>query len=531
MTANGFPSQGNGKDAGPGKALPGATLALSLLLAVNLFNFIDRQVLAAVEPELSKDMFADMPVDYQKLVNNLREKYPEKSDKVWQELAAKAPQSGLSSEQEELQRSLFWFYLKQALPQQPEAEWQNLKSRAPRVNEEFWSGLLATGFLVTYMFVAPLFGWLADHVRRWALIAIGVVLWSLASGASGLDWVSLLSVSLATAYWLLLLTRCMVGVGEGAYGPVAPTMLSDFYPVSQRGKIMALFYLAIPVGGALGYTLGDLMLEQNGGPGWRWAFYVVVPPGLLLGLLCFLMREPPRGQSEVIKIVNNRKANWQDYLDLAKIPSYMINMVGMTCLMFAIGAISYWMPRFLQERQAPPFAGIPPRAFFGILIALGGLIATITGGMAGDMLRKYHSGSYFTVSGVAMIIGFPMVLLAVWTPFPLAWFFIFMAGFCLFFNTAPTNTINANVTHPSVRASAFAFNILITHLFGDAISPPFVGWVIGQTNFAVGFGVVSILMLVGGVFWIWGSFHLQRDTELAPTRLRVLPETNITSEK
>src|SRR5437764_948181 len=84
-----------------------------------------------------------------------------------------------------------------------------------------------SAFLVTYMLIAPLFGMLADRMRRWALVGIGVVIWSLASGASGLDWVSMVGVPLATAYWLLLLTRCFVGVGEGAYGPVAPTMLAD----------------------------------------------------------------------------------------------------------------------------------------------------------------------------------------------------------------------------------------------------------------------------------------------------------------
>jgi hypothetical protein len=119
-----------------------------------------------------------------------------------------------------------------------------------------------------------------------------------------------------------------------------------------------------------------------------------------------------------------------------------------------------------------------------------------------------------------MMLGFPAVLLAIWVPFPFAWFFIFLAVFSLFFNTAPTNAINANVTHPSVRATAFALNILFTHLFGDAISPAVIGLVMSWANLDVGFAVVSVLMLIGSVFWIWGSFYLQRDTELAPTRFR-----------
>jgi MFS family permease len=431
--------------------LPGARSALILLLAINMFNFLDRQVLASVEPEMAKDV---------------------------------------------------------------------LQGVAPE-DEEFWSGWLATAFLVTYMVTALLFGWLAERMSRWVLVGIGVILWSLASGASGLDWVTLIGAPVALAYWLLLLTRCLVGVGEGAYGPVAPTMLADLYPVHWRGKIMAWFYLAIPVGGALGYALGDLVGPNYLGLGWRWGFYLVLPPGVLLGLICFFMREPPRGQSESIPDVPMSRLNWRKILDLVRIRSYSINLVGMACLLFAMGAISYWMPRYLDTvRQPDPVLGMGPRFFFGVLIAVGGLVATLLGGVAGDWLRKYAGGSYFIVSGVAMILGFPMVLLALYVPFPWAWVFIFLAGFSLFFNTAPTNTITANVTHPSVRAIGFAVNILITHLFGDAISPPIVGWIIGHHGFNIGFGTVSTLMLVGGLFWIWGSFYLQRDTELAPTRLR-----------
>ena len=135
-------------------------------------------------------------------------------------------------------------------------------------------------FMVLYMVGAPVFGRLAESHSRWALVGIGVILWSLASGASGL----------AATFLGLLLTRCLVGVGEAAYGPVAPTILSDLYPVEQRGRILAWFYMAIPVGSALGYVLGGAVADSSIGElggrllgihaeSWRWAFFLVVPPG------------------------------------------------------------------------------------------------------------------------------------------------------------------------------------------------------------------------------------------------------------
>jgi MFS family permease len=467
---------GTQADRGPQSPLPGAGAALTLLLAVNLFNYIDRQILAAVEPEIRKDLL-----------------------------------SGGSD-----------------------------------VQARFLMGLLSSAFLVTYMLTAPVFGWLANRMSRWLIVALGVVVWSLASGASGLQW----GVGAAAAYWLLFMTRCFVGVGEGAYGPVAPTMLSDLYPVRQRGKVLAYFYLAIPVGGALGYAFGEIVKDALS---WHWAFYLVVPPGLLLALWCVLMREPPRGQADLP--TNNGEAGdaggrvpraWKqtandpqsareqehaaaarpaqqigkrDYLALLENRSYVLNTLGMTAMTFSIGGLAYWMPDYLDQRVTAGLAGLGPRTTFGAITVVSGLLATLLGGVAGDWLRGRFAGSYFLVSGAAMLLGFPMVLGFLWTPFPLSWVFMFLAVFCLFFNTGPTNTILANVTHPAVRASAFAINILVIHALGDVISPPILGVISGIWDMDTGFIVVSVMMLIGGLLWLWGARYLERDTALAPTRL------------
>jgi MFS family permease len=437
MSANPGTGPTQAETAVPQRPLPGARPALVLLLAINLFNFIDRQVLAAVEPEIRKDFF---PED---------------------------PHEGL-----------------------------------------FWTGYLSSAFMVTYMVTAPLFGWLADRWPRWYLVAIGVLLWSLASGASG--W--------AATFLLLLLTRCFVGIGEAVYGPVAPTMIADLYPVRVRGSVLAWFYAAIPVGSALGYTLGGQVVAA--GWSWRWAFYLVVPPGLLLGLWCFLMREPPRGQADVAPGHLPGQAKLADYLVLLRTPSYVLDTLGMTALTFALGGIAYWMPAYIAEyRNVPGLGGVDSRTVLGVIAATSGLVATLVGGIAGDVLRARFPGSYFLVSGAAMLAAFPLILLVLVTPFPWAWIFLTLAVFCLFFNTGPTNTILANVTHPSIRATGFAVNILVIHALGDVLSPPVIGAIAASSNLDVGFQVVSVLVLVGGVLWLWGARYLERDTALAPHRL------------
>jgi MFS family permease len=255
----------------------------------------------------------------------------------------------------------------------------------------------------------------------------------------------------------------------------------------------------------------------------------VVIPGIVLGLFCFFMKEPRRGQSDDVFGAAppvSRKESLVDYLILLRTPSYVLDTLGMTAMTFAMGGIAAWVPGYLEQRGVTELFGINPVTAFGGLLALTGLAATLLGGLIGDWLRPRFSGSYFLVSGAAMLMAFPMLLLVIWLPFPLAWIPLICTAFFLFFNTGPTNTILANVTHPLLRAPGFAFNILVIHVFGDVLSPPLMGWVSGcfpknglhlfnLYELDVSFLLVSLMVLLGGILWLWGAHYLERDTRRA----------------
>ncbi len=405
--------------------MPGARPALVLLLGINLFNYIDRYILAAVAIPIQNEF-------------------------------------GIS------------------------------KTRM---------GSLVTAFLITYMVVSPVFGWLADRMSRWIIVGSGVIVWSLASGGSGLAW----------SFASLAVMRCLIGVGEAAYGPVAPTLISDLYPISVRGKVLAWFYAAIPVGSALGFVIGGFFANQH----WHWAFFLTVPPGILLGLICFFMREPARGLSESATAppAARTRATMRDYLQLLKNRSYVLNTIAMTLMTFAIGGVAFWMPSYLiQERGLGEKAA---NSGFGAMVVVAGLLATLSGGWAGDALRKRFGGSYFLVSAGGMLLGFPMLLLLLVTPFPWCWGVMFLTVFALFFNTGPSNTALANVTPASIRATAFAVNIFIIHALGDALSPAVIGYIADRASLGVAFASLGGTIFLGGGVWLWGSRYLAEDTRRA----------------
>ncbi|MBX9736252.1 MAG: MFS transporter [Phycisphaerales bacterium] len=434
--------------AGAGESpLPGARVALILLLSINLWNYIDRYILAAVQPLIQKELF-------------------EPNDK-------------------------------------------DVKTKI---------GLLATAFLISYMVMAPIFGWLADRAPRWTLIGLGVLLWSAASAGSGL----------ATGFTFLLIMRILVGVGEAAYGPTAPTLIADLYPASRRGTVLSWFYIAIPVGSALGYILGGTVANLSS---WHWAFLITLPPGIVLAACCWFMKEPARGHADrAVRSTTSsapaptRRSTLVEYKTILRTPSYLLCTLGMTAMTFAVGGIAFWMPEYVHVyrnggRPDDTEALAVVNYIFGGLTVVTGIVATLFGGWLADRLRTKIRGAYLVVSGLAMLVCFPLLVATLYIPFPYAWGTLALAMFFLFMNTGPSNTVLANVVHPSVRATAFAINIFVIHALGDAISPFIIGAMVtasGPTpetqSFTPGFLLVSFAILLGGLLWLWGSRTLDRDT-------------------
>jgi hypothetical protein len=153
---------------------------------------------------------------------------------------------------------------------------------------------------------------------------------------------------------------------------------------------------------------------------------------------------------------------------------------------------------------------------FGAIVVVSGLVATLAGGWFGDWLRNRGvRGAYFHAAGWTTILAWPFFVAMLFVPFPACWGAVFVTVFFLFFNTGPANTILANVSRSSIRATAFAVNILIIHALGDAISPTVIGAIYDLSDLHTAFLLVSVLILVGGGLWVAGSRFLDADTARA----------------
>jgi MFS family permease len=379
-------------------------------------------------------------------------------------------------------------------------------------------GAIGSSFYISYAVFSPLIGWLGDRVTRKYLLAASVGAWSVATFGTGL----------AHSFGQLVLARGMLGLGEATYASLAPTLIADLFPRQHRGRALTFFYIAVPLGAAVGYPLGGLIDKWGGG--WRMAFYVVGLPGLAVALAALGLPEPPRGGAEDVDEEHRRRHqeqtfSWRIYAGLARNPSYVLNTLGMAMWAFALGGLQHWGFEYFSGTLGPD--QLAPEVWLGPVLAASGLVGTWLGGWLGDRLAPRGHGAYFWVSGLTMLASVPLVAPALLTRSLAVIIPCLLVGLTLsFMNIGPSNTILANVSDPKIRAGAVAINLFVMHWLGDIPSPYLMGQLSDLTGSdsqhmnAWGMAITLPALLLGGVFFCLGAPHLERDQEAVLERIR-----------
>ncbi len=360
----------------------------------------------------------------------------------------------------------------------------------PLVQDEFHLnkeqiGYLTSAFLGFYMIAAPFVGPLADRYSRKLIIVLGAIFWS------GLT----LLTAVTHTYTELLIRHTLVGVGEATFVTIAPTFVADLFAEKQRGRILGVFYLAIPVGSAAGYLLGGYLAPHHG---WRFPFYIAAAPGFLLALAVLFLKEPERGHFDTLKETPERGT----VLGLARNPAFLTSTLGMAAMTFSLGGVQVWIPQFLYSERH--FTLEKANLMFGVIIVIDGILAALAGGWLGDYLLPRMKSSYYFVSAVSMLLGIPVMIVALFTKGPTMIPAIGVAAFFLLLNTAPLNAAVINSVGAHIRATAIAVNIFIIHILGDVPSPTMMGWVADRRSLQVAFILPIIAMGISSAILFYG---------------------------
>ena len=318
----------------------------------------------------------------------------------------------------------------------------------------------------------------------------GVVVWSLATAFSGL----------AQNFGQLFFIRLFVGVGEAAFVTMSPSWISDLFASARRNTALTLFYVAIPVGSAIGFTVGGWFVDHST---WRHAFVFTGAPGVLLALALLCVREPSRGEADGIasEIPSTPRAKAGEIVGLLGNRRFNLLVWGYAAQTFAMGGFAIWGAIFLHEAHQMSTGSAD--AIFGQILAGTGLVATLLGGLLASWLRTKTPAGYVWVMSVSMIVATPISLYALTVgDATLSLIGLGAAMFFLFLPTGPITSEIFEIVPVHLRASAVALCTFMIHLFGDLSSPTIVGYVSDAFG-ALRHGVLILpaMLLVGAALW------------------------------
>jgi MFS family permease len=346
-------------------------------------------------------------------------------------------------------------------------------------------GFLTSAFFVCYMVAAPLIAPLADrYSRRW-IMAGGAFVWSAATLLSGVTH----------TYDELLLRHVIVGIGEATFVAISPAFLADLFPENIRGRVMGFFYLATPVGSALGFIVGGYLGHHYG---WRTPFMICGIPGFLLGLGVLTLKEPVRGASDLLADSAERGS----ILGLLRNKAYWTITLGAAMMTFAIGGLQVWMPTFLVRMRHLRLD--QANTIFGGMTVVSGTVATLLGGWLGDRLLRRTPAAYQLVSAVGMALSIPAIVVAIYWKGSAMYPAIFLGEFFLLLNTAPLNAALVNSVSARIRATALAVNVFTIHLLGDAFSPTLIGYISDRSNLEIGLSAMVVAVAISAVVLLYG---------------------------
>jgi MFS family permease len=383
---------------------------------------------------------------------------------------------------------------------------------APLIKTEFklsdaQIGLLGTAFLLVYAFAALPFGYWGDRGVRKTVIGVGVTIWSIATLFSGL----------AANYLQLFLSRAAVGIGEASYYPAGTSLVSDYFPKEQRGRVMSIWGAGSAIGIAVGFAGGGIIADKFG---WRTTFYVAAVPGLLFALLAFTMREPLRGSMEKLgpALRRTNDATLRTFINLMRIPTLRASILAQTVLYFVLASNAFWLPTLLQRRfdMSVGSAGL----LAGVVLVIGGLIGTLAGGWIADRRSKTRPAAHLEVGIAGFLIGAVFITISLLAPLNIGPIPVFVPAFlitviALYLHSGPFTAVSQNVVSPALRASCVTMLLFVSHVFGDSHSTFDVGWISDhfgglQTALLI---TSPTLLIVAAIIAATGLRAVKRDTE------------------
>src|SRR3954471_22133404 len=371
-------------------------------------------------------------------------------------------------------------------------------------------GSLSAAFLLVATAGSVPFGILVDRTVRTRIAAWGAALWSVAMLATGL----------ATSYPGLFLSRMGLGVAESSYTPASFSLLTDYYPVETRSRVLGIYQVG-SVLGFLGLPLGGLIATHWGG---RAAFDLYALAGFLVALLVWRLREPARGAADGLREAAALREGvpaaprspfaampaFPAFRYVLRTPSFTISVLTNALAVFFTSGLGIWATTFLVRYH---HLSLTEATAATSLLALGAIVGMIWGGRLGDRLvARGRPAGRVEVAAAAQVAGVLLLVPAFAVHGTAAMLVLFALGaVTLTMPNAPLAALRADVLHPDLRGRAASMGALLSAT-AAASSPLVIGLLSYAFSLRAALLVLLPAMAIGGV-WLagLGASAVERD--------------------
>ncbi|HVZ88961.1 MAG TPA: MFS transporter [Polyangia bacterium] len=315
----------------------------------------------------------------------------------------------------------------------------------------FKLGWLAWANLFVFAVASLISGPIADRVGPRKVIFTGILVWSIATIGS----------ALSTSFPMLLFFRALVGVGEGAYGPSANTLLCADAPPEKRGRAMGIYNIGMALGGTSGLVLGAVVAPYLG---WRGVFWIAGGPSIALTVAAAFIAAPDR-------VARPQTLPARAFL---LSPTYIMAVAGGVLATFGASALIFWVRQLvIEERHLSVNFGALYMAFVGLFCGAGGVIV---GGYMGDAFNRRARGGHALTIGLSMLVAVPIGAAAlIVTRQPLFLTLTAGAAFLLSVYNGPSAAVIDELGPPQYGATLQAVSMFSLHVFGNSIAPSVIG--------------------------------------------------------
>ncbi|MDZ7699371.1 MAG: MFS transporter [Deltaproteobacteria bacterium] len=342
---------------------------------------------------------------------------------------------------------------------------------------------------------------LVDRWSRKKSIGIMSLMWGLAC----------IACAFTRNFTQLFAARSLIGIGEAGYAPGGTAMISALFPQERRARMLGLWNASIPLGGALGVAMGGVIAQHLG---WRHAFGIVAIPGLIVALLFFKVKD-----YRTIALLRDRGNGTNGNMARMGVPEIVLRFIRNRTLMannfafagntFVTAALLTWLPSYFNRLEGLSMDKAGPKSAIVMLMAI---VGAPLGGYLADRWQQKRNTARLLFPSLSSLITAVLLLIA-FTSLrgTLQYGVLLLAGMSIIAFVPASVAVTQDVVHPGLRAISLSLCVIVQHLFGSALGPPFIGVLSDRYGLETAMQFLALFAFLSGILYFIGSFSYPKD--------------------